>query len=332
MSRTIPLPNGKTAVFSGDEDPSPQDIADAVAHSQNMTGLERGGGVGNLQMQGGQLSQIQPPQSQVRDPMAMIDAIYKEKMGGEVDSSQPQMIRKADGTLDFADPREEMKYKMDLASKYKEGDTFKEEVVQDRLEKTHVDRLMKQISNRSGGLGLQDGKVNQAIHLRALIDQAYDPKTKQYNIPPVQYEELSIGLANLVSNSNTVTESMINGIRQKTAKGDLSGALTYALGMPRNASTQAIFKNLVSSIDRQGTVSEDLRNKYVESINKMAPKGLDKERVKELTDAMVSDNSSNPALGSSYREYLKNNSPDQQAQETPKPKEGWNHKNVFEGL
>lgn len=171
----------------------------------------------------------------------------------------------------------------------------KNEAEQDRLEKSYTDRLVRITSNRSGGLGLQDAKVNQAIHLRSLVDQYYDPRTGSYNIPSSQYKELAIGLASLVSNSNVALESTIRGIEQRTAKGDINGALTYVLGVPRNASTQAVMKNLIDSIDRQGQVSERLRNKYLQDFKRLSPERLDKERLDRLSAA---------ELGSSFQDTL----------------------------
>ena len=175
-----------------------------------------------------------------------------------------------------------------------------ENLRQDRLEKIYGDRLAKITSNRSGGLGLQDAKVNQAIHLRSLVNQFYDPTTKSYNIPSAQYTELALGLASLVSNSQMALESTLQGIQTRTLAGDTQGALTYVLGLPRNANTQAIMKNLVSSIDRQGTVAEGLRNKYLEDFGKMAPKDLAPDR-KDLLHQIN--------LGSSFNDVL-SQSPD----------------------
>jgi len=132
--------------------------------------------------------------------------------------------------------------RLDAAQKIKEAvqapiiaarQSQQENLRQDRLEKIYGDRLAKITSNRSGGLGLQDAKVNQAIHLRSLVNQFYDPKSKSFNIPSAQYQELALGLASLVSNSNMALESTIQGIQQRTAAGDIQGALTYVLGMPR---------------------------------------------------------------------------------------------------
>ncbi len=174
-----------------------------------------------------------------------------------------------------------------LASKNPLIITTKEAQQQDKLEQQARQLLTKALAARSGGIGLQDQKVNQSIHLRAMLDQGVDPKTGQIKLAGPQYEELAIGLANLVSGSNAATESVINGIRQRTAHGDFNGALTYVLGIPKNASTQEIYKNLSDSINRQGQVSEELRNKYMEQMKNMLPSGLDKNRLHTLMKQQI---------------------------------------------
>lgn len=153
---------------------------------------------------------------------------------------------------------------------------------QQALEKDYKNTLLKELSNRSGGLGLQDQKVNQAIHLKSLFDQYYDPKTGAYNIPKVQYSEIAMGLANLISGSGTVSDSARESILQKTAKGDFNGALSYITGNPQNGTTQEVFKNLKDSIDRQGAVAEDLRNQAIGFLHGLAPTDLDPSRVQSL--------------------------------------------------
>lgn len=153
---------------------------------------------------------------------------------------------------------------------------------QQALEKDYKNTLLKEVSNRSGGLGLQDQKVNQALHLKALMDQYYDPPTGKYNVPAVQYAELAIGLANLVSGTNAVSDSARESIMQKTAAGDLKGALTYITGTPQNGTTQEVLKNLKDSIDRQGAVAEDLRNQAIQFLHGLAPTDLDPTRIAAL--------------------------------------------------
>ncbi len=168
---------------------------------------------------------------------------------------------------------------------------------QDALEKQQRDRMDKITSNRSAGLGLQDGKVNQSLHLLQLMDQYKNPDGT-YSIPPAQYEELAIGLANLVSGSTTATDSMIKGIKQKTAQGDLAGALTYVTGKNYSGSSTDIFKNLRDTLERQGTASEKMRDKYMKDFVDTAPKDLEPARLQRLASV---------ERGNSVREYLKDN-------------------------
>jgi hypothetical protein len=151
---------------------------------------------------------------------------------------------------------------------------------QDKLEKDYSATLLKELSNRSGGLGLQDQKVNQAIHLKALVNQYSDGKGN-YNIPTAQYAELAMGLANLISPTGS-SEGDRQAIMSKTASGDLRGAIQYITGTPQNGNTQAIIKNLVDSIDRQGTVAQQLRDQDVQFLHGLAPTELDQSRIDKL--------------------------------------------------
>ncbi len=171
---------------------------------------------------------------------------------------------------------------------------------QSKLFQQGVTTLKSELSNRSGGLGLQDAKVNQAIHLKNLFDQykttvtvptTYSngvntgkTETKTvYNIPPAVYTELAIGVASLVSGTNTVAEGTINNIRQATAQGDLGKALTYATGETFNGSSQQILSQLHDSVDRQGSTAEGLRQTYVDDLIQRLPPDLSPE----LTDRLV---------------------------------------------
>lgn len=148
---------------------------------------------------------------------------------------------------------------------------------QQKLEKDYSTTLLKELSNRSGGLGLQDQKVNQAIHLKALVNQYSDGKGN-YNIPTAQYYELAIGLANLLSPTGSVAESDRQEIASQTAAGKIKSAVQFITGTPQNGNTQAIIKNLVDSIDRQGTVAQQLRDQDVEFLHGLAPSDLEQSR------------------------------------------------------
>jgi BarA-like signal transduction histidine kinase len=152
---------------------------------------------------------------------------------------------------------------------------------QDKLEQQYRTVLLKEASNRSGDLGIQNSKVSQAVHLTALLDQYKDPKTGNYNVPTAQYAELAMGLANLISPSGSA-ESDRQAILSKTASGDIKGALSYIIGTPQNGNTQQIIKNLADSIDRQGATAEDLRDEQVNFLQGLAPTGLDQSRIEAL--------------------------------------------------
>lgn len=157
---------------------------------------------------------------------------------------------------------------------------------QDALEQQYRGVLQRTLSSRSGGMGMEDQKVNQAVHLLALMDQNKDPKTGQYNIPKAQYAELASGLATLVSPNGRPTDSMRGEIEQRTAKGDLAGMVTYLTGTPVTGSTQDIFKMLRDSIERQGSVAESNRESYFSSIRAMAPTELADERRQKLEQSL----------------------------------------------
>lgn len=181
---------------------------------------------------------------------------------------------------------------------------------QDQLTKQAETYITKQISMRSGGLGQQDAKVNAAIHARQLIDQAYDPKTGNYKVSQVPYGELSESVGSLLSGGTGTSEGRISALKQKTAQGDINGVLTYFTGRPSNATSQEAIKQLVGIIDRQGSLSEDLRDHYVNGIKQLPV-------FKEL-DPAVADNLMRTNLGNSFKEYL-SKSPDQGSQQNSRP-------------
>lgn len=161
---------------------------------------------------------------------------------------------------------------------------------QQKLEKDYSTTLLKELSNRSGGLGLQDQKVNQAIHLNALVNQYATTDASgnvTYNIPTAQYGELVLGLANLLSASGSTSDADRQTLMSKTGSGDLKGALQYITGTPQNGNTQAIISNLVDSINRQGEVAQDLRDQDVALLQGLAPTDLDPDRKAALEQNLL---------------------------------------------
>lgn len=188
---------------------------------------------------------------------------------------------------------------------------LKEDQRQDRLEQNYRTLWTKGISRYSGGLGLQDSKVNQAIDLRTLLNTYYDKKTGNYSIPPSQHTELVIGLARLLSPTGQIAQELVHDLRQGTAKEQFAKLQIYFGLDPVVAGgpTQSVIKMFANSIDRLGLKSEEIRNKYYDDIRKLAPAELTQER----KDAV-----SKEYLGSSFKEFLAK-SPDQQGNQGQQP-------------
>ena len=153
---------------------------------------------------------------------------------------------------------------------------------QDKLEHNYSQTLLKQLSNRgSGSIGIQDAKVNQALHVHNIVDQMTDGKGG-INLSSPQYRELVIGVANLVSGSNNSAEGTINGLQQGTFQGDFNKAYNYIMGDVKNASSQAIYKQLSQSIDNQGVLSQQIRDNNMGILYSQRPTGLDPARAERL--------------------------------------------------
>lgn len=168
-----------------------------------------------------------------------------------------------------------------ITSQPRQGQDIMDPKYQGKLETQYQNMKMKALSNRSGGLGLEDGKVNQAIHLRKAVNQYYDPKTGEYNIPPSLHSEFVLGLAKLMSQNGTVAQQTMDELRQRTAR---EGAANVLISMgfdPKEVggTTQSVAKFFVEQIDRQGQTAEENRNGYMDYIHGQAPSDLDPARI-----------------------------------------------------
>jgi len=121
----------------------------------------------------------------------------------------------------------------------------------------------------SSGAKLQNLKVDQANHLNTLLDQNTDPNTGEYTISPVNHKELSIGLANLLSPTGTISDQRVQDLNQKTYMENLKEmSIRLGLSNPNEdpATPQQIVQALASTIDRQGYLSAKLRGGYGQGI------------------------------------------------------------------
>jgi hypothetical protein len=153
---------------------------------------------------------------------------------------------------------------------------------QSKLEQQYRTALLRGMSSRSGGIGLEDAKVQQANHLLSLFEQTYNPKTGGYDIPRVQMNELAMGLAKLTAGSSPAGEGLMREFQQRTAKGDVAGALTWLTGQPVAANTDALTKFMKESIERQGKTAETNREGEMAYLRNLAPTELEEDRRKKL--------------------------------------------------
>lgn len=153
---------------------------------------------------------------------------------------------------------------------------------QQKFEQQYRTVLTRAISSRAGGIGAEDAKVQQANHLMSLFEQTYNPKTGGYDIPRVQLNELALGLAKLTAGQGAAGEGMLKEFQQRTAKGDLAGALTYLSGEPIAANTAAITTFLKDSIERQGKTAEQNREGEMAYLRGLAPTDLNEDRRQKL--------------------------------------------------
>lgn len=149
---------------------------------------------------------------------------------------------------------------------------------QTRLEREYRNILMREYSSRSGSLGVEEGKINQASHLKAIFDQNYDPRTGGYNIPKSMMNEVALGLARLTSPGGTVGVELMKELKQDSLTGDFSNFLSYVTGEPVTGNSQDIIKMFKDSIDRQAQVAVKNRQMLLNGLKTLAPTDLDPER------------------------------------------------------
>lgn len=163
--------------------------------------------------------------------------------------------------------------------------TNQTEKAQQGMEKWYADKLATNLRARSGGLGQADQQVFNANRLGAIAKQ-YKDKDGNYNLPPSKYAELALGVAGLVARG-APTEEQVRNITAASIKGDLAKAITYATGKPAVGSTQALIKDLLETIDREGAVAVDTREDYMNEIRALVPYDLDPVRAQHVEQSTL---------------------------------------------
>jgi len=151
---------------------------------------------------------------------------------------------------------------------------------QDKLEKEYRDMLNKSVTSVRSPLGIEERKLDAAVHVMTMLEAAYNPETKQYEIPPSMHQELAMGMASLLGGGTAPSESMIEELRQATAREGLAGALIWAGFDPKKigGTTQSVTNFFEHAIHRQALTSQKNRDVYVRQFREKAPTGLSDER------------------------------------------------------
>ncbi len=155
-----------------------------------------------------------------------------------------------------------------------QNNSFKDAQQQAKLEQEHATRLSKIYSNRSGGLGLQDAKVNAAIHSRELIEGARD-KDGSVHINQITSPELAMSLASLVSGGNAPAVETIKSMTPEALSGYIKSRIGFLFGKPVDVLPKAWVESLTHQLDRQGLTSEALRNQELTALKGLRPTRLD---------------------------------------------------------
>ena len=155
---------------------------------------------------------------------------------------------------------------------------------QQKLEQEYRGILQSEFRSRSGGLGMEDQKVNQALHQLTLLDQ-YEGK----NMPAQIHAELALGLAKLTAPNGQVGIELEREFKQRTAQEGVAKAVSWLTGDPTlvNATPDALRAMYRDSITRQGQVSEQNREQYFNAMKAAAPTDLSADRREKLEKALT---------------------------------------------
>lgn len=232
-----------------------------------------------------------PPQekpSEVGLNNAKVDEINKkiEEMDNVIAGSMP--ISQKD-RAELAIQRQRLEVERSHYKAIESGQDINSPKNQERLEESYRSLLKTTQSSRSGGMGLEDKKVDQAKHLLALLDQTR-AKDGSYSLTPTQQTELSMGLATLISPTGVPSDSARNDINAATASGDLAKLGTYITGTPFAGTPQKIAELLRESIERQGVQAEQNREGHFNQLRAFAPTDLEAGRRDRLEKGLIGAN------------------------------------------
>lgn len=134
----------------------------------------------------------------------------------------------------------------------------------DQSASERVDKLTKNMKDdfdadrgRSGNFGQISAKVQSAERLQTLVN-AY--KDSGGNLPKAQMEELSMGLAGMLTNSNSPAVSQVQALVPHTFMGNVQDAGSWLLNEPRGADQQKFVSKMADTINREKNLANDQLN------------------------------------------------------------------------
>lgn len=226
--------------------------------------------------------------SEVALNAARVDEVNKkiEEIDNQIAGSMPISAK---DRAELAIQRQRLEVERSHYKAVESGQDINSPKNQERLEESYRSLLKTTQSSRSGGMGLEDKKVDQAKHLLALLDQTRG-RDGAYSMTPVQQSELSMGLATLISPTGVPSDGARKDINAATASGDLAKLGTYLTGTPFAGTPQKIAELLRESIERQGVQAEQNREGHFGQLRAFAPTDLSAERKAKVEQGLVQAN------------------------------------------
>lgn len=182
-----------------------------------------------------------------------------------------------------------------------------------KFKQDQLDNLINNISDATakGAAMGQVNTLNWGVHARQIANQAFNPKTKQYELKPQMLAEMTMDLNRMNTGSSQVSEEARQDIQAATIQGHWARLAQLAGINDFNGTSQDLAKMFVGMVDRQATAANDLLNA---TFARQLARG-------QYMNAEDRNKAVNQAFGTTdYRTYLKS-LPDVGLNEVPPPAE-----------
>jgi hypothetical protein len=155
-------------------------------------------------------------------------------------------------------------------------------------------KMLTALNSGQGDVGIQNKKISMAIHAMQQVKSSYDPKTKTYKFNKAIGEELNTTLATLLSGSSTTSEGQRDALHMKSLQQDLREKIQYLTGNTEASMPQDFIVTLIHMIERQGEVSESLRDAALRNMAHSVRSTVRPEQYQQLLEIK----------GSSFKKFM----------------------------